>query len=610
MFDFYYKIAIIASPIEPLTYKSNLKISRNSIVDITLRGKAVRGIVLEEVEKPTFKSQLLQQTNFYIPENYMKIIEFISLYYVCSLGEATKLFTPFRRNAISIIPKDFKLDITLSDRQQEAYQFLSQQKSSLLFGDTGSGKTEIYMKFFEKMLNEGKTSLFLVPEIGLTPQLLNRLKDKFKDKVGIWHSKITPKAKEKFLEKIYNGEIKIVIGTRSALFLPLLNLGLIIVDEEHDDSYKSSFRPRINAKDLALFFGQTLKIKVILGSATPLLTTYHKIPFFRLKGQFFNNKKNYLFDNGFDNLTKTIKDKLKNLGDKQAIIFLPTRANFKYITCRECKITLECPNCSIALSQHSLKNMLKCHYCNFTRAIPKKCPKCNKNLSTKRMGTAEVTAQLKKFLPENKIQKFDKDEVSTNSKLAKILTDFNEKKIDILVGTQMVSKGHDYHNVNLVVILGIDGLLGQGDFRAREKAISLLFQISGRAGRKDEGEVVIQTKNKDFFKMFLEDYEIFLKDEITYREGFYPPFGRLMRFLIANKNMKIAKENLDNLAECIKSKTDIEIIYHGESPIFRIANKYRYNILIRSDKIKSLLKVAYECKEKFCEIDIDPINFA
>lgn len=611
MFDYYYQIAVIGSPLEPLTYKSDEKILEKSIVNITLRNKDVKGFVIKEVEKPSFKCQDLKATNFYIQESYLKIIDFISLYYTCSIGEAVKLFVPFQQNATPIKKENFLLDVTLSDKQKQTYDFLSTHPSSLLFGDTGSGKTEIYMKFFEKMVNEGKTSLFLVPEIGLTPQLLNRVKDKFKDKVAVWHSKITPKAKERLLDKIYDGDIKIIIGTRSALFLPLLNLGLIVVDEEHDDSYKSSFRPRINVRDLSLLFGQTLNIKVVLGSATPSLTTYHKIPHFRLKGRFFENKKNYIFDSGFDMITPKIKEKLKNLGDEQAIIFLPTRANFKYIICGACTVTIKCPNCSIALSQHSLKNMLKCHYCNFTQAIPKICTSCGaKSLSSRRMGTAEVASQLESFLPEKKIQKFDRDEVTTQRKLTKILDAFNDKEIDILVGTQMVSKGHDYHNVNLVVILGIDGLLGQADFRAREKAISLMFQISGRSGRKSDGEVVIQTQHSDFFKLFLDDYELFLKDEITYREDSYPPFRRLMRFLISHKDIKKAKEGLDELLKCVKTQPNIEIIGHGESLIFKIANRYRYNLLIRAEGVKPLLQTAYQCKKTFCEIDIDPINFA
>jgi len=607
----FYEVAIIGSPLAPLTYKSDTSIEIYSIVNLTLKNRQKQGVVLKEVEKPSFECEELGVSGYFVSKDYFKIIDFISKYYICSIGEATKLFIPFRKNYTLVKKEEFILDVKLSKKQDEAYQFLLKQQNSLLFGDTGSGKTEIYMKLFEKMIREGKTSLFLLPEIGLTPQIRERLKEKFNNRVGIWHSKITKKTKEALLEKIYSGEIKIIVGTRSALFVPLQNIGLIVVDEEHDDSYKSSSRPRVNVRDLALYFGKILNTKVVLGSATPSLSSYYKIPHFRLRGTYFANQKSYSFDSGFDKLSDNIKEKLKNLGENQAIIFLPTRANFKYLTCKNCSKSIECPYCSVSMSLHKSNNFLKCHYCNYTQSIPKICPECSANeLINFRIGTSEVVEELEKFLNTKVIQKFDRDSITTNTKLNKILKAFNKNEIDIIVGTQMISKGHDYHKVKLAIILGIDALLNQADFRAREKAMALLFQIAGRSGRKGKGEVIIQTQNSDFFKAFLNDYELFLKDEITHRKNLYPPFRKILRFLISHKDNQKAKTILNNLVECISKQKNIEIIGYGESAIFKIANKYRYNLLLRSNSIKSLLESAYRCKKYPIEVDIDPINFS
>ena len=611
---YYYEVAILNSPLSLLTYKSSIKLNSGKLIKTTLQNREVYGVVLKEVKKPDFNcieiDEVLEES--YLKE-YLDIFNFISKYYICSIGEAAGLF-----NAIGMCEKKticIDTKIELSSSQKEAFDFIKDHQISLLFGDTGSGKSEIYMKLIEDCINQGKSAIFLMPEISLTPQMTDRLKEKFGDLVEVWHSKITKKKKAQTLQKIKESEVKIIAGARSALFVQMPNLGLIVVDEEHDDSYKSAQRPRYHARDLALYMGKVLKARVVLGSATPSLTSYHKYPTFRLKGTYHQSNKRYLFiDTGSE---QEIDERIyKQIGEslerkKQVIVFLPTRANFKYLHCFKCGAFVECPYCSVGMSLHLDRNALICHYCHYIQMVPKSCPKCNEaDMRVNRIGTAEVVKQLGNHFKDAKIGKFDTDEIKTQRALKKAIDSFNKKEIDILVGTQMLSKGHNYLDVDLAVILGIDTLLAQGDYRASERAVSLLVQIAGRSGRKGEGRVVIDTKNREFFEQFIEDYEIFLKEEIKNRKDLYPPYRRLSRVLISHKSKSKAKELLLNVGNCLEAHSGVEVIGAGESPIARIANKYRFSILLRSESLKPMLEALHRCNDKACEIDIDPVNFS
>ncbi len=581
-----------------------------------MKKREKRAIVFKKVEKPSFEcEEIIEISNLFLPKSYFKIISFISEYYISSFSQAADLFIPFRDDQIPPKKESYLFsNLTLSKEQQKAYEFIKKNQISLLFGDTGSGKTEIYMKLFEDMVKEGKSSIFLLPEIALTPQMQKRLEERFKNRVAIWHSKISKKKKEEILEKIYKGETLIVAGARSALFLPLLNIGLIVVDEEHDESYKSNSAPRYNARDLAIYFGKHIGAKVLLGSATPSLGSYFRYPFFRLKGSYFKSKKKFIFERSESKITPLILEKIENTlkNSSQAIVFLPTRANFKYLICKNCSKAVECPYCSVGMSVHFDKNLMKCHYCGFSQRIPSFCPECKSlDLISQRIGTAEVAEELKKRFPDAKIQKFDRDEITSDRKLRKILKDFNEKRIDILVGTQMLSKGHDYHNISLAVILGIDNVLYTADYRAKEKALSLLFQIAGRSGRKEEGEVLIQTLNEDFFSKYIKDYELFLKEEINYRKDIYPPFVRLLRIIVSLKDEKEALKQAKKTLECLfqKKQKEVEIVGFAPALIYKISSKYRYNILLRSKSPTALIKTAMACKCRFCQMDMDPLHF-
>ncbi|WP_419764586.1 MAG: primosomal protein N' [Arcobacter sp.] len=614
--SFFYELALLKSPLDNLTYCSDEKIEIGTLVEVSLQRRKVlsKAVIIKEVEKPTFKCTTIQTiTNQFYSKEMLKIASFTSMYYVSSLGEALSLFIPFDK---TIDNKDenenFESNIELSKEQEEAYEFCLKNKQSLLFANTGAGKTEIYIKAIEEHLNSGNQAILLMPEISLTPQMQKRLEKVFKEKVAIWHSKITKKRKDEIIKKVLSNEIKLVAGARSALFLPLEKLSLIIVDEEHDESYKSDSKPRYNTKDLALYISKTLDIQAILGSATPSLNTYHKVPFYRLSKTYFDTKKIINYDDSTSSLSSKIVNKIKSTIEQnhQVIIFLPTRANYKYQVCTTCGSSVECPFCSVSMSLHKNALALKCHYCGYTQQIPKSCPSCNTGvIHNLRVGTAQIEEELNFIFEDKTIKRFDRDEVKTDKELRKVLEDFNSNKIDILVGTQMLSKGHDYHNVKLAVVLGIDSILKMNSYKARERALSLLIQISGRSGRKGAGEVIIQTQNKEFFDFYLNnrDYKEFLDEELTFREDLYPPYYKLAKILFAHTNGLKVKDEFDKYTNILKTNENIEVVGANQSPIFKLANKYRYEIMVRSKNVKPLLEVLHSIESPMVSIDMDTI---
>ncbi|WP_295151938.1 primosomal protein N' [uncultured Campylobacter sp.] len=445
----------------------------------------------------------------------------------------------------------------LTPAQEQARKFAEANETSLIFGDTGSGKSEIYIALIAQALAAGKQALFLMPEISLTPQMTKRLQSYFGGRLGVWHSKISPKKKREILAKFNAGEIRLIAGARSALFLPFSDLSLIVVDEEHDDSYKSAAAPRLNARDAAIFVGKKLGIRVVLGSATPALSTYAKQPHFRLRGTYFSSAKRFIFDESETGLSPKILTEIERSlkAGKQAVVFLPTRANYKYMVCENCGQIVRCPFCAVGMSYHADAAALKCHYCGFSTFYRASCENCGSEvMQARKIGTGELAAQLAAHFPNARIAKFDRDEITTQRKLEALLNNFNAHKIDILVGTQMLSKGHDYHGVDLAVIMGIDEHLSYPDFRAREKTLALAMQVAGRAGRSGQGRVVIQTRQSGFFRDYIENYDDFLRDEAEFREGLYPPYMRLLRVLISHKNEKAAGEIMNVALDLLRRK--------------------------------------------------------
>jgi primosomal protein N' (replication factor Y) len=440
-----------------------------------------------------------------------------------------------------------------------------------------------------------------------------RLKVYFGEMVAMWHSKLTKKKKESILEGIKDGRVRIVAGARSALFVPLENLGLIVVDEEHDDSYKAMTRPRYHARDVALLMGQKLGAKVLLASATPSTSSYYKYDVVKLDKPYVEGEKTYYFTTG-DSIDKPILTMLyKNYQKKeQSLLFLPTRGNFKYLYCQSCGKTHLCPYCSVGMALHRRRKHLKCHYCNFTEMIVDTCTQCGHTpLTSERMGTQEAIEVIEESIEGIKVEQFDKDSITTTKKLKEALKRFESGKSDVLLGTQMLSKGHDYANITLSVIMGLDYILGLADYRARQRAMSLLFQIAGRSGRSSRAKVLVQTGDAEFFKEYLSDYEMFIKDELAFLQmANYPPFASLARVLIAHKDESRASKITLDIVTKLKTFKDIEIVGSGKAPIERIANKYRFHILLRAKNRAPLLKAlhAVDCKE--IEIDMDPVEFS
>lgn len=610
----YYEVALLKSPLEPLTYCHEETITIGLKVEVSIRNrkKLSEAVVLKEVEKPEFKCVKIQNvTSFFYDEKMFEISKFISQYYVCSLGEALGLFTPFdlsKENENEVL--NFESNIDLSFEQAKAFEFCEEKKQALLFANTGSGKTEIYIKTIEKYLNEGFQAVLLMPEISLTPQMQKRLEKVFGEHIAIWHSKVTKKRKNEILDGIYSGKIRLVAGARSALFLPFKNLKLIIVDEEHDESYKSDSKPRYHAKDLSTYIAKKYDSRLILGSATASISSFQKLPFYRLKQTFFNTNKTINFDDSSQDLSPKVLNKITQTlnNENQVIVFLPTRANFKYQICTSCGKSVQCPYCSVSMSLHKNDRALKCHYCGYAQKIPEFCPSCNTGIiHNLRVGTAEIETQLKEIFPEKNIKRFDRDEIKTDTKLKAVLNEFNKNKIDILVGTQMLSKGHDYHNVKLAVILGIDSVLNMNSYKARERALSLLIQIAGRSGRKGEGEVIIQTQNQEFFDFYLKqcDYQEFLESELSFREALYPPYVKMAKVIFAHTNGLKVKDELNIYVSLLKKNKDIEVVGFGQCAIFKMANKYRYEIVLRSSNIKALLTALHSIQSPMASIDMD-----
>ena len=612
---YFYIFSVLGSPLEPLTFSSSLPLKPLEKIILPFQNREKEAVVIEEVSKPEFKTvEIIAKTDFFFSTEQFSFAKFISEYYFCSLGEAFSLFLPFNENIsllneLKVLPEG---NIVLSEKQEKSLFELQKHKVSLLFGDTGSGKTEIYMKWFEEVLDLGKRVMMLMPEISLTPQMQNRLEEHFGDSVVMWHSKLTKKQKQITLEKIYDGSARVIAGARSTLFLPVVKLGLIVVDEEHDDSYKASSRPRYNARDMAIYYGKLLGIPVLLGSATPSLSSYVKFSHVRLKGGHFNQNRKFVYEPHIEEITPIIEESVTKTAVKkeQSMLFLPTRANFKYMICDRCGYTYKCPYCDVGMSLHKFSRRVKCHYCNFQEPIPEVCPECKTgNLLSSRLGTAEAVEHFEEKYPDLNVAQFDRDKITTQKKLKALLASFNSGEIDLLIGTQMLSKGHDYHDVTLAVIQGIDNILQMSDYRAREKALSLLIQIAGRSGRKKDAVVLVQSFYQEFFDPYISKYEDFLEEEKEFRKELYPPYKKLAKLGFAHAKKEKANDKMNEVLQRLYTAVNIEIVGHGPSPIEKIANKFRFQILLRADKSTDLIRAIKMSKNVLCEVDMDPIDF-
>lgn len=530
---------------------------------------------------------------------------------------------------------DIKDKKILTDNQQLIYKNIIDSNESifLLRGITGSGKTEIYMEVIEDVIKEGKQAIVLVPEISITTQLVDRFKSRFKDKVALFHSGLSDGERYDEWRKIKRGEVDMVVGARSAIFAPFSNLGLIVMDEENDDSYKQENNPRYSTIDIALERTKYNNSKLLLGSATPSLESYaraktNKYQLLELLER-INNKDlpkvniidmKYEMKKGNLILSSIAKEKIiEKINKKEQVMILMNRRGYSnYVICSECGEVIKCPNCDISLTFHKNTNNLKCHYCNYQISFPNTCKKCNsKYLSLKGKGTEKIEEILESTFKNVRVVRMDSDTTSTKNSHERIVKDFNDYKYDILLGTQMIAKGLDFSNVTLVVVIDADSSLYIADYRSSERTFSLLTQVSGRAGRKDkEGEIIIQTFNPNHYAIKLvenHDYLSFYNNEMIIRKKlYYPPFCFIVAVRILSNDYELGYKEINKINTMLKNNLDSKSILLGPTIIPKINNIYSFQCIIKykeKDKIIKILEnidLHYINAKVKLEIDFNP----
>ena len=554
---------------------------------------------------------------------------------LCKLKEGDILITKMSSSINTIIKygfasiiyeecKRYKYDgisnykrVNLTDKQRLVSDTIissfGKSDTFLLYGVTGSGKTEVYMDVIEKAINNGKSAIMLVPEIGLTPQIVGKFISRFGNVISVLHSKLSDSERYDEYRKITNGESKIVIGTRSAIFVPFANIGVIIIDEEHTSSYKQDNNPRYSAINVAEWRSKYHNCPLVLGSATPSLESFAKAGNHvykllslteRAGGSVLPNvnivdmkeevkKGNFI-------LSDMLKNKISEVLSKseQAIILLNRRGYSSTISCRECGYVYKCPNCDITYTYHKSSNNLKCHYCGYSMVLPNKCSICGSdNLKDYGLGTEKLEETLNS-LYNARIVRMDVDTTSKKGQHQKIIDDFGEHKYDILIGTQMIAKGLDFPLVTLVGVVSIDSSLTSPDYRASENTFQLLSQVSGRAGRSEsKGEVIIQTFNPDHYAITLaknHDYIDFYKEEMKIRKMLkYSPYYYMVLVSITSKDYELGFKEANKIGSYIRNNISNDSIVLGPTManMFKVNNIYHYQIIIKYRKDDSLMKV-------------------
>lgn len=529
--------------------------------------------------------------------------------------------------------------VVLNADQQKVVDSVSLQmfRPYLLYGITGSGKTEVYMELIARVLAKGKTAIMLVPEISLTPQIVDRFVTRFGEDIAILHSGLSDTEKYDEYRKIMAGKVKIVVGARSAIFAPLKNLGIIVIDEEHTQTYKQDNNPRYHARDVAMLRGEYYNCPVILGSATPSLESFARAAngvyeLLELTKRAGNgtlpnvtvvDMKEEVKKNNFIlslELRKKISEKISN--NEQVILLLNRRGYSSMLTCRDCGTVLKCPNCDISLTYHKSSNTNRCHYCNYSVKNVHKCPSCgSENIKDYGLGTEKLEEELNKMFSA-RIVRMDMDTTSKKGMHEKIIADFGEHKYDILLGTQMIAKGLDFPLVTLVGVINADASLNIPDFRSAETTFQLLSQVSGRAGRSDlSGEVVIQTYNPEHYSIVhakKHDYLSFYKEEMKLRKLLkYSPYYYITLVNITSKDYELGFREANKIGGYLRKNLSSETQVLGPSManIFKINNIYRYQCIIKYKKDLSLNAVLKKIDEIYktnqqidVSIDVEPVR--
>jgi len=654
---YYFDIAPSRPLMDTLTYSCKEKLAVGTKVEVPLGKTKCYGFVVGEANNNNKALEIKEvlhkvDEHSYFSSKNLEFYKWICDYYHYPLGEALTLITP------TTIPKRIKsLDdftetyvskpnplVNLTADQISALEVLrddpkQKQFSSrnLLYGVTGSGKTEVYIEIIKDTIKKGRGAIVVVPEIALTPQLVKRISEHFAGEISVIHSEISKAEKYKTWMKLASGKSLLCIGARSAIFSPMPDVGLVVVDEEQDSSYKQDDRLRYNGRDLALVIGQLFDAKVILSSATPSVETYYNSK---------DNKYSYISidkrvrelcmpsvtmvdltkaEMVSRNFSSELVNRIKTTLDKkeQVILYINRRGYSNTIMCKSCGERLKCPHCSITLTEHKSKKVMLCHYCGFERDLPNYCTVCNSHdLCSVGSGTERIYEEIEKLFPDAKIARMDSDIINSKKKLFDILDRIMNKKIDIIVGTQILGKGHDFPDVTLVGIINADSTLELPDFRSAEKTFHQITQVSGRAGRASQGEVVVQSYMPEHFAIqcaVTNNKKRFYDEELVNRnEVQYPPFTNLVDIKVSSTDRISSMKTCEKVGELIR-----DIVRHGAmkitvlgpspSPIPRINKRYRYHVLLKCksrSQLNSLLRrfnQEYKRDRKTrVSIDVDP----
>ncbi|AMG60904.1 primosomal protein N' [Staphylococcus lugdunensis] len=543
-----------------------------------------------------------------------------------------------------VFEQEVKQKLTIE--QQHAFDTVKttldgdEARTFLLHGVTGSGKTEIYLQTIEAVLNKGKQAMMLVPEIALTPQMVLRFKRRFGDDVAVLHSGLSTGEKYDEWQKIRDGRARVSVGARSSIFAPFKELGLIIIDEEHESTYKQEDYPRYHAREIAQWRSQYHNCPIILGSATPCLESFARaekgvytllslphrvnqqalpnIDIIDMREELSRGNRSMFSNDLRDAMNARLKKK------EQIVLFLNRRGYASFMLCRDCGHVPQCPNCDISLTYHKTTDQLKCHYCGYEETPSNQCPNCeSEHIRQMGTGTQRVEELLQQEFPDARIIRMDVDTTSRKGAHEKLLSDFEQGKGDILLGTQMIAKGLDYPNITLVGVLNADTMLNLPDFRASERTYQILTQVAGRAGRHEkEGQVIIQTYNPEHYAIQdvkQNNYLTFYQREMTYRKlGKYPPYYFLINFTISHKEMKKVMEASKHIHHILLQHLTSKSYVLGPSPaaLSRINNEYRFQILVKYKREPELLTALQYLDDYYHEqyikdklslkIDIDP----
>ncbi len=627
------------------TYSSDKELEIGTYCEVDFAKSKLLGIVIRESKKEDigdFKIKSIDKVLLdipKIPENILNLAIFINTYYITDFFASLSLVGPYDKMSLESIKKleiedvDIKEEVCLSEKQFEIYNEIINSKESyfLLHGITGSGKTQIYIKLIIEALNRKKGSIFLVPEISLTTQMVNGLKKIFGDNISIIHSKMTPAKKKAEWEKIYSGKSKIVIGARSAIFAPVNNLGYIIMDEEHENTYKQEDNARYHTRNVALKRAMLEDCKVIFGSATPSFETYYYAQKGSIKLLELNERYNGATlpevevvnledEEGY--LSKTLLKNMKETISKgeQVILILNRKSHSIQVKCHECNEKLKCPRCSVNLQYYKQINMLKCSHCEYNVKMYEKCPNCESSkFNFLGMGTEKLEEELEELFGKENILRMDSTTMKTNSLLKKAYTDFINQKYQILVGTQIVAKGFHFPNVTLVGVINSDQILQFSDFRAGEKTFQLVTQAAGRSGRGDKkGKVIIQTYNSDsnlIESIKNSDFKSYYNEDMSLRELVkLPPFVKYIKIIVSSKKEEKSKKQINDIYSLVYDKFDY-VSQPDRANIYKLNDDYRNVIYIKTNnkemmKNRSLLKSIKDQSNSSVRvlIDVDPLN--